>query len=79
MCSSDLPLADSIDVDAEIARLGKELDYALGFKASVEKKLSNERFVNNAPAAVVETERRKLADADSKIESLRASIAALKA
>ena len=50
-------LADSIDVDAEIARLGKELDYALGFKASVEKKLSNERFVNNAPAAVVETEK----------------------
>lgn len=75
----NVPLADSIDVDAEIARLGKELDYALGFKASVEKKLSNERFVNNAPAAVVETERRKLADADSKIESLRASIAALKA
>ncbi|MDE7125044.1 MAG: valine--tRNA ligase, partial [Muribaculaceae bacterium] len=74
----NVPLASTIDVEAEIERLQKDLDYACGFKASVEKKLSNERFVNNAPAAVVETERRKLADAESKIAALTASIAALK-
>ncbi len=71
-------LAAAIDVEAELARLQDALDYAIGFKASVEKKLSNERFVNNAPAAVVETERRKLADSESKIAALTASIEALK-
>ena len=75
----EVPMAASLDVDAELARLRKEHDYYTGFKASVEKKLSNERFVSNAPAAVVDTERRKLADAEQKLASIAASIAALEA
>ena len=74
----NIPLLNNMDVDAEIAKLTKELDYLRGFRTSVEKKLSNERFVNNAPAAVVDGERKKLADATSKIESIEATIAALK-
>ena len=50
----EVPMASNIDVEAELARLHKEYEYYKGFKASVEKKLSNERFVGNAPAAVVE-------------------------
>ncbi|MDE7376345.1 MAG: valine--tRNA ligase [Muribaculaceae bacterium] len=73
-----VPLADQIDVAAELEKLAKDLAYLEGFKKSVEKKLSNERFVNNAPAAVVETERKKLADANSKIANIQATIAALK-
>lgn len=74
----NVPLLDSIDVEAELSKLNKELEYLLGFKKSVEKKLGNERFVANAPAAVVEGERKKLADADAKIANIQASIAALK-
>ena len=74
----NIPLLDNMDVDAEIAKLTKELDYLRGFKASVEKKLSNERFVNNAPAAVVDAERKKLSDATSKITTIEETIAALK-
>ena len=59
----EVPMASNIDVEAELARLHKEYEYYKGFKASVEKKLSNERFVGNAPAAVVENERNKLPDA----------------
>jgi len=73
----NIPLAGSTDVEVEKARVQKEIDYLLGFKASIEKKLSNERFVNNAPEAVVAGERKKLADATSKIETLRATLAAL--
>ena len=73
----NVPLADNIDVEAELAKLRKDLDYYEGFRASVMKKLGNERFVANAPAAVVEGERRKLSDAESKIASLTAAIAAL--
>ena len=72
----NIPLA--IDVDAEIARLEKEIAYLEGFKASVEKKLSNERFVNGAPEAVVNNERNKLADATSKIAALQATLSAIK-
>ena len=72
-----MPLADNIDVDAELKRLTADLEYQQGFLASVMKKLGNERFVNNAPAAVVDVERRKKADAEAKIEALKASIAAL--
>ena len=75
----DVPMASIIDVEAELARLHKEYEYYKGFKASVEKKLSNERFVGNAPAAVVENERNKLADAEQKLASIAASIAALEA
>jgi valyl-tRNA synthetase len=73
----NVPLANTIDVDAELARLKHDLEYYQGFLKSVEKKLSNERFVSNAPAAVVDAERRKQADANSKIASIEVSIAAL--
>ncbi len=73
----NIPLLDNMDVEAELAKLNKELDYLRGFKTSVEKKLSNERFVGNAPAAVVEAERKKLSDATTKIAALEETIAAL--
>ncbi|MBR6639375.1 MAG: valine--tRNA ligase, partial [Muribaculaceae bacterium] len=62
----NVPLANNIDVEAELTKLKKDLDYYKGFKESVLRKLSNDRFVNNAPFAVVEGERRKLADAETK-------------
>ena len=73
----NVPLAETIDVEAEKARIAKDLDYQRGFLASVLKKLSNERFVANAPAAVVEGERRKQADAEHKIATLEAALKAL--
>jgi len=73
----NVPLSGKIDTSAEIDRLRKEEAYLKGFLASVMKKLSNERFVNNAPAAVVEGERKKQADAESKLANIRATIAAL--
>lgn len=73
----EVPLADMIDTEAERAKLAKEIDYLKGFKASIEKKLSNERFVAKAPAAVVEGERKKLADAEAKIARLTESLQAL--
>lgn len=73
----EVPLADMIDTEAERAKLAKEIDYLRGFRASIEKKLSNERFVAKAPAAVVEGERKKLADAEAKIARLTESLQAL--
>ncbi len=73
----DVPLQGNIDVEAEKERIKKDIDYYEGFLASVMKKLSNERFVSKAPAAVIEGERRKQADAESKLETLRAALAAL--
>lgn len=73
----NVPLAGNIDTEAELERLNKDLEYSRGFLASVQKKLSNERFVANAPAQVVESERKKLADAHAKIESLTKAIEAL--
>lgn len=73
----EVPLADMIDTEAERAKLVKEIDYLNGFRASIEKKLSNERFVAKAPAAVVEGERKKLADAEAKIAQLTDSLQAL--
>ncbi len=73
----NIPLASTIDVEAELARLKKDLDYFQGFLASVMKKLSNERFVNNAPAAVVDAERQKQQDAEAKIANIKAGIEAL--
>lgn len=73
----NVPLTNNIDIDAELAKLNKELDYYQGFRQSVMKKLGNERFVANAPAAVVEGERRKLADAETKIANLTQAIEAL--
>ncbi|MDO5570081.1 MAG: valine--tRNA ligase [Bacteroidales bacterium] len=72
-----VPLGNNIDVEAELAKLNDELKYLKGFLKSVESKLSNERFVNNAPAAVVETERKKMNDALSKIKSIEENIQAL--
>ena len=73
-----VPLGNMIDVEAEIARMEAELKHKEGFLQGVLKKLSNEKFVNNAPAAVIEMERKKQADAESIINSLKESIAALK-
>ena len=72
-----IPLGDRIDREAEREKLEKELQYTEGFLASVRKKLSNERFVNSAPAAEVEMERKKEADALSKIETIRQALQAL--
>ena len=73
-----VPLGNMIDVEAEIARMEAELKHKEGFLQGVMKKLGNEKFVNNAPAAVLELERKKQADAESIINSLKESIAALK-
>ena len=73
-----VPLGNMIDVEAEIARMEVELKHKEGFLQGVMKKLSYEKFVNNAPAAVLELERKKQADAESIINSLKESIAALK-
>lgn len=72
-----IPLAGNVDVAEERAKLEVDLKRFKGFKAGVEKKLSNERFVANAPEAVVALERKKLADATAKIEAIEASLAAL--
>ncbi|MEZ4796031.1 MAG: valine--tRNA ligase [Flavobacteriaceae bacterium] len=72
-----VPMQGSIDVEAEIAKLTEELNYTEGFLKSVQKKLSNERFVAGAPEQVVASERKKEADALAKIETLKASLASL--
>lgn len=72
-----VPIQGSIDVEAEIKKLTEELNYTEGFLKTVQKKLSNERFVNNAPEQVVESEKKKEADALAKIETLKASLASL--
>ena len=73
-----IPIAGSIDVEAEIDKLEEELKYNEGFLKSVEKKLSNERFVNNAPEKVVAIEKAKKADTEAKIEAIKASLKSLK-
>jgi valyl-tRNA synthetase len=73
-----IPIAGSIDVEAELKKLTEELNYTEGFLKSVQKKLSNERFVNNAPEQVVVSERKKEADALAKIETIKTSLALLK-
>ncbi|MGB4398842.1 MAG: valine--tRNA ligase [Daejeonella sp.] len=72
-----VPLANNVDAAAEKERLSKELDYLKGFLKSVDAKLSNERFVQNANATVVENERRKKEDAMSKIKMLEEGLASL--
>ena len=73
-----IPLGNNIDVEAELKKLEGELKYAQGFLKTVMGKLNNERFVQNAPEAVVAMERKKKADAEEKIKSIEESIAALK-
>ncbi|WP_147678361.1 valine--tRNA ligase [Algibacter pacificus] len=72
-----IPMAGAIDVEAEIKKLTEELNYTEGFLKSVQKKLSNERFVAGAPEQVVASEKKKEADALAKIETLKASLASL--
>ena len=65
-----IPMSNAIDVEAELKKLEAELKYAQGFLKTVMGKLGNERFVQNAPEAVVAMERKKKADAEEKIKSL---------
>ena len=74
-----VPLGNMIDIDAEIEKMEAQLKHLEGFLQGVMKKLSNERFVANAPEAVVAMERKKQSDSEEKIAALRESIAALKA
>jgi valyl-tRNA synthetase len=69
-----LPISEAIDIEAETAKLKDELKYLEGFSKSIEKKLSNERFVNNAPEKVIELERKKQADAAQKISLINAQL-----
>ena len=71
-------LGNLIDTEAEIQKMEAELKHLQGFLVGVQKKLSNERFVANAPAQVVELERKKQSDAETKIAALTESIAKLK-
>ena len=73
-----VPMKDKINVEEEIAKMEEKIRYFEGFLAGVMKKLGNERFVANAKPEIVELERKKKADAESKIETLRASIEQLK-
>lgn len=73
-----IPVKEAINVEEEIAKIEAELQYTEGFKNSVLKKLSNERFVNGAPEQVVNMERKKLADAEEKIKLLQEQLANLK-
>ncbi|PKB43389.1 valyl-tRNA synthetase [Cellulophaga sp. RHA19] len=73
-----IPMVGAIDIEAEIKKIEEELKYTKGFLISVQKKLSNERFVNNAPDKVIDVERKKQADAEAKIETLEKSLKGLK-
>ena len=72
-----VPMPDNVNKDEELKKLQEDLKYAEGFLNSVLKKLSNEKFVNGAPAAVIEKERNKQRDAETKIAALKAQIEAL--
>ncbi|WP_419212320.1 valine--tRNA ligase [Maribacter sp. X9] len=72
-----VPMEGAIDIEAEITKIQEELKYTKGFLISVQKKLSNERFVNNAPENVISLERKKQADAEAKIETLEKSLESL--
>ncbi|MBC2844575.1 valine--tRNA ligase [Winogradskyella flava] len=72
-----IPMEGSIDVEAEVKKLTEELNYTEGFLKSVQKKLTNERFVNNAPEQVVASEKKKEADALAKIETIKTSLESL--
>jgi len=72
-----IPMEGLVDSDQQKEKLEKELQYTKGFLAGVDKKLSNERFVNNAPAKVIEMEKNKKKDAEAKIKALQESLASL--
>ena len=73
-----IPLEGTIDVEAERKKLEEELKYTKGFLIGVSKKLSNERFVSSAPEKVVAIEKKKMADAESKIKVIEDQLASLK-
>ena len=73
-----IPLAGNVNVEEEIKKMEDEIKYLEGFLISVNKKLSNEKFVANAKPEVVANERKKQADAESKIAALKANIAKMK-
>ncbi|MCF8304526.1 MAG: valine--tRNA ligase [Bacteroidales bacterium] len=73
-----IPFSQSLDVEAELKKLQEDLDYTKGFLNSVMKKLSNERFVQNAPEKVVENERKKKVDAEAKIKVIEEKMENLK-
>jgi valyl-tRNA synthetase len=70
-----VPLKGEIDPEKEKENILKEIEYTKGFLSSVEKKLSNERFVNNAAPKILEIEKQKKADAEAKIKALEESLA----
>ena len=72
-----VPLEGKIDTEKEREAILKDLEYQRGFMESVDKKLSNEKFVSSAPQKVIEMERKKKADAEAKIKSLEESLARL--
>ena len=72
-----IPLEEGYDKDAEIEKLKKELDYNDSFLKSVQNKLKNENFINNAPNAIVNKEKQKIIDTEQKIKSLKKSISDL--
>ena len=72
-----VPLSGSINIEEEIATLTQELEYTKGFLNSVMKKLSNERFVNNAPEQVIANERKKQSDAEAKIKTIQEQLSAI--
>jgi len=72
-----IPLVGAVNIEEEIATLTQELDYTKGFLNSVMKKLSNERFVNNAPEQVIATERKKQTDAEAKIKTIEEQLSSL--
>jgi len=71
-------MEQNLDIDAELKEKESELEYQIGFVASINKKLSNERFVNNAPEVVVAKERKKQADGEERIKILTEEIERLK-
>ncbi len=73
-----VPLSQSVNIEEEISKLEEELKYAKGFLSGVMKKLGNERFVQNAPAAVIEKEQKKRADAEAKITVIEGRLVALR-
>ena len=72
-----IPLSGELDIESEIAKIQQDLSYNKGFLVNVLKKLENERFVKNAPPSVLELERKKKSDAESKIRSLEEALRSL--
>ncbi|WP_025666712.1 valine--tRNA ligase [Aquimarina megaterium] len=72
-----IPISGAINVEEEIKKLTDELSYTEGFLKSVQKKLQNERFVNNAPEQVIANEKKKQADAEAKIATIKSSLKSL--